>query len=107
MLKFGLIVGSTRPNRFAEVPAEWVRAGATERRDQNAFVGYGGAGGVRAIEQLRSVVIELQMAPIKHEVNISVEPYLGVLMHGKKPDDYLYLTQARTALFDNLVWWAR
>jgi NAD(P)H-dependent FMN reductase len=35
------------------------------------FVGYGGAdGGVRPIEQLRQVVIELQMAPIKEAVVI-------------------------------------
>ena len=31
----------------------------------------------RAIETLRGVVIELQMAPIKQEVNIGMEPYLA------------------------------
>src|SRR5678816_602223 len=28
MLKIGLIVGSTRPNRFADIPAKWIQEGA-------------------------------------------------------------------------------
>jgi len=35
-----------------------------------AFLGYGNVGGARAIEQLRQVVIELDMVPIKYSVNI-------------------------------------
>jgi NAD(P)H-dependent FMN reductase len=183
MLKIGLIVGSTRPNRFADIPARWLRAGAAERRDfeldtldlreQNlpfyeepasplmtqgvysnpaaeawrtkigrydgfiatvaeynhgptavlknafdsaflewnrkpiAFLGYGGVGGARAIEAIRGVAIELQMAPIKHEVNIGIEPFIGILRHGKSLDDYEFLKQSRTAVFDHLVWWGR
>ena len=70
-------------------------------------MGYGGSGGARAIEQLRGVANALEMAPLKHEVNIGMEPFLGVLQQGKSLDDYVYLVQARQALFDNLVWWAR
>jgi NAD(P)H-dependent FMN reductase len=181
MLKLALIVGSTRPNRFADVPAKWIADAAAARadftldvldlRDQDlplfeepaspyvtggvysnphaeawrhrigeydgyiatvaeynhgptavlknafdsayvewnrkpiGFVGYGGAGGVRAIEQIRGTAIELQMAPVKQEVNIGMDPFIGVLMQGKSLDDYDYLVQSRTALFDNLVWW--
>lgn len=76
------------------------------QRKPIAFVGHGGLGGARAIEHLRGVAIELQMAPIKQEVNIAMEPLLGVLQQGKSLDDYPYLAQARTAMFDNLVWWA-
>jgi NAD(P)H-dependent FMN reductase len=72
-----------------------------------AFVGYGGVGGARAIEQLRGIAIELQMAPVKHEVNIAMEPFLSVLRQGKSLDDYDYLTQARSVMLDNLVWWGR
>jgi NAD(P)H-dependent FMN reductase len=43
-----------------------------------AFVGYGGVGGARAVEQLRLICIELQMAPTRTAVHIGVEPYLGV-----------------------------
>jgi NAD(P)H-dependent FMN reductase len=31
MLKIGLIVGSTLPNRFADVPARWIEEGASRR----------------------------------------------------------------------------
>lgn len=181
MLKFALIIGSTRPNRFADVPARWIVEGAEKRQDFQldvldlrdhplpffeepasplmtggvftnpaaeawrhrigeydgfiitaaeynhgptavlknaldsaalewnrkpvAFVGYGGVGGARAIEQLRGIAIELQMAPIKPEVNIAMEPFLGVLTQGKTLDDYAYLNQSREALFDHMAWW--
>jgi NAD(P)H-dependent FMN reductase len=32
-VKIALIVGSTRPNRFADVPARWIEQGAAERSD--------------------------------------------------------------------------
>lgn len=35
------------------------------------FVSWGGAAGVRSVEQLRQVAIELQMAPIRNAVHIS------------------------------------
>ncbi len=139
MLKFAMIIGSTRPNRFADIPAKWIVDGATKRDDFTldvldlrehplpffnepmpvgyvggkfseaaaeawrhefgqydgfivtaaeynhaptgvlknafdsasfewhrkpiAFVGYGGVGGARAIEHLRGIAVELQMAP--------------------------------------------
>jgi NAD(P)H-dependent FMN reductase len=182
MLKLALIIGSTRPNRFADTPAQGIVEGAAGRsdfsldvldlRDQNlplfeepvapvwtegvysnpaaeawrrkigqydgfivtaaeynhgptavlknaldsatfewrrkaiAFVGYGGVGGARAIEQLRGVAVELHMAPIKAEVNIAMEPFLGVLMQGKTLGDYPYLVEARDKLFDEIAWWA-
>ncbi len=70
-----------------------------------AFLGYGGVGGARAIEQLRQVAIELQMAPVKAEVNIAMEPFLGVLMQGRSLNDYPYLEAGRTAVLDQIQWW--
>ena len=181
MLKVGLIVGSTRPNRFADTPVQWLVEGASARKDLQlavldlrdfelpflnepvppsftggaysqpeaenwrkrigqfdafiatvaeynhgptavlknafdsafvewqrkpiAFVGYGGVGAARAIETLRGVVVELQMAPIRHEVNIAMEPFLGILQKGRSLNDYDYLVQSRDAMFDHLVWW--
>jgi NAD(P)H-dependent FMN reductase len=181
MLKVGLIIGSTRPNRFADTPARWLVDGASVRSDLRltvldlrdfelpffsepaspaytqgiftrpeaeawrqrigefdafvatvaeynhgptavlknafdsaflewqrkpiAFVGYGGVGAARAIETLRGVVIELQMAPIRQEVNIAMEPYLGIVQNGRSLNDYDYLVQSRTAMFNDLVWW--
>jgi NAD(P)H-dependent FMN reductase len=85
-------------NAFDSAFHEW-------RRKPVAFVGYGGVGGARAIEHLRNTVVELQMAPLKHEVNIAREPYIGVLQ-GKSLNDFSYLAEARTLLFDNLAWWS-
>jgi NAD(P)H-dependent FMN reductase len=181
MLNFALIIGSTRPNRFADHSAKFILEGAKARSDfsldvldlrdhplpffnepappaylpggkftepaadawrqkiatydgfiatvseynhgptavlKNAFdnaffewnrkpigfIGHGGVGGARAIEQMRGIVIELQMAPIKHEVNIAREPYLAALQ-GKSLSEFDYLVQGRDALFDHLAWW--
>ena len=43
------------------------------------FVGYGNVGGARAIEQLRQVVIELQMLPIRNSIHIPSEAYLAMM----------------------------
>lgn len=181
MLKVGMIIGSTRPNRFADKVAPWLVKGAAERKDLSltvldlrdfklpffnepappaftggvyrqpeaeawrkridefdafvatvaeynhgptavlknafdsaylewqrkpiAFVGYGGVGAARAIETLRGVIAELQMTPIRQEINIGLEPYLGIVRDGRSLDDYEYLVLGRAALFDHLVWW--
>lgn len=70
------------------------------------FVGYGGLGGARAVEQLRLVAVELQMAPIRHAVHIGLEPFLGVMREGRTLESYEHLNQSRAALFDQLAWWA-
>jgi Predicted flavoprotein len=182
-IKIALILGSTRPNRFADRAAQWVADGAAARRDfsltvldlrdyplpffeepmsplftggafshpvaeawrhkigefdgylmtaaeynhgptgvlKNAldsayyewnnkpvgFVGYGGVGGARAVEQLRLIAVELQMAPIKNAVHVGMEPFVAVLKGEQALGDFDYLNQSRTALFDQLVWWAR
>jgi NAD(P)H-dependent FMN reductase len=40
------------------------------RRKPIAFVGWGNVGGARAIEQLRQVAVEFEMAPLRHAVHI-------------------------------------
>jgi NAD(P)H-dependent FMN reductase len=42
------------------------------------FVGYGNAGGARAIEQLREVAIELDMVPIRSAIHIPTQVFLAV-----------------------------
>jgi NAD(P)H-dependent FMN reductase len=183
MINVGLIIGSTRPNRFADIPAQWLLQGARahpelevhtlDLRDQDlpffsepfspsitqgvyshpaaeawrrkvghcdafiatvaeynhgptavlknafdsaylewnrkpiGFVGYGGVGGARAIEHLRGVAIELQMAPSKFEVNIGHEPFASVLTRGRSLDEFDFLVRSRMAMLDDLIWWAR
>jgi NAD(P)H-dependent FMN reductase len=69
-----------------------------------AFVSYGGSsGGTRAVEQLRQVAIELQMAPVRDEVNI---PFVSRALdeHGVPKDE---LQRKRVELMLNdLAWWA-
>lgn len=152
-LRIAVIIGSTRPNRFSEKPAQWIfdiakKLPGTEvelidlrdhplpffdepkspsmangdygREDLNAwakligsfdayvmvspeynhgtsavlknaldvvygewnnksvgFVSYGSVGGARAVEQLRLVAIELQMAPVRQGVHIPANVVFG------------------------------
>jgi len=70
-----------------------------------AFVSYGGAaGGVRAVQQLRQVAIELQMAPLRDEVNIPLA--FKAFNEKGEPIDNRLAPRAATML-RQLVWWAR
>jgi len=75
-------------------------------RKPAAFVGYGGVGAARAIEQLRMVAVELQMAPIPKSVNIGMAEFLGIWQQGKDFVDFPHLEQAAVALLDDLSWWS-
>jgi NAD(P)H-dependent FMN reductase len=177
--KIGLIVGSTRPGRFADHPAKWIKELAEKRGDIEvetldlrdwplpffeeemspayapsknavaqrwqkkidsldgfivtaaeynrgptavlknaldygykewnrkpiAFVGYGGVGGARSIEQLRLHAVELQMAPIRSAVHIQIPVYLEVIKGEKKLNDFDVLVQGANDMLDQLVWW--
>jgi len=177
--KIGIVIGSTRQNRFADKPAQWITAIAKERTDldfelidlrdfpmpyfdevrspawapsQNevaqrwqqkvnsldgfiftaaeynrgptavlknaldyaykewnqkpaAFVGYGGVGGARAVEQLRLHAVELQMAPIRTGVHILFGDMLPVMNGEKQLADIEHLNTAAKAMLDQLAWW--
>jgi NAD(P)H-dependent FMN reductase len=76
---------------------EWVRKPV-------AFVSFGGwSGGARAVEQLRQVAIELQMAPIRASVVMQFAQRLFVDGALQNPD--LFNTAAGM-LLDDLAWWA-
>ncbi len=80
------------------VYAEW-------NRKPIAFVSYGGwSGGTRAVEQLRQVAIELQMAPTRNALAFQFAAKLfddqGNLTNGE------FYTAAAKQLLDELVWWA-
>ncbi|MET0941301.1 MAG: NADPH-dependent FMN reductase [Mesorhizobium sp.] len=178
--KIGIIIGSTRPGRFADQPAEWIHEIAKARGDVEvelidlrdyplpfydepgspaygplnnevaqkwqkkvasldgfvflaaeynrgptavlknaldyaynewnkkpvAFVGYGGVGGARAIEQLRLHAVELQMAPTRAGVHILWPDYLAV-REGKKLAEVAHLNKSASDMLDQLVWWTR
>lgn len=72
-----------------------------------AFVGYGGVGGARAIEQLRLIAVELQMAPIRNGVHIVWADYAQIVSGEKKLSDFAHLNQAANDLLKQLGWWTR
>jgi NAD(P)H-dependent FMN reductase len=74
-------------------------------RKPAAFVGYGGVGGARAVEQLRLICIEFQMAPTRTAVHIGTDAYRGVTQEGKTLADFEHLNQAAEAMLAELAWW--
>jgi NAD(P)H-dependent FMN reductase len=77
--------------------AEWLRKPAS-------FVTYGGVSGARGVEQLRLVLIELQMAPLRDAVHIGGIP--------SKLNDGVFTGDSRDehqlkGVLDELLWWSR
>ena len=179
--KIGIVVGSTRPGRFADHPAKWINeiAGKREEFDVElldlrdwplpffneetspawgpsknevaqrwqkkidsldgfiviaaeynrgptavlknaldygykewnkkpiAFVGYGGVGGARSVEQLRLHAIELQMAPTRAAVHIQIPVYLAVIKGEKGLNDFPELVQGAKDMLDQFAWWLK
>src|SRR6202042_2073143 len=79
------------------------------RRKPVTFVGYGAVGGARAVEQLRQVAIELEMAPIRHAVFMSREVLIATMKETAPANPALFaaLEPAAKLMIDDLVWWAR
>ncbi len=79
------------------------------RRKPISFVGWGNVGGARAIEQLRQVAVEFEMAPLRWAVHI-LPDVLIPLRQGEDPDDLSLLASLDprlTMLADDMVWWMR
>lgn len=182
--RIAVIIGSTRPTRFADAPAQWILKQAQARDDmevelvdlrdhplpffdeiasnlwmpsqnpeavrwqeivgrydgyifvvaeynhsitgvlKNALdqaytewnrkpftaIGYGGTGAVRAVEHLRQIGVELQMASTHAAVHIGGGDFMAVHpAFGNQPIEAIeanLLPSAQTAL-DELVWWAK
>jgi NAD(P)H-dependent FMN reductase len=184
-LKIGVIISSTRPTRFGEIPAKWILEKANERpeieaeildlRDYNlpffdevastawapsqnanaqkwqkkiaeldgyifvtaeynraitgalknaldqayvewnkkAFgaVGYGSLGGARAIENLRTIGVELQMASTRSAVHIAGADFMSVHpgFGGTKSltDIEASIGNSAKDMLDQLIWWGQ
>ncbi|GHD11580.1 NADPH-dependent FMN reductase [Tianweitania populi] len=72
-----------------------------------AYVGYGGVGGARAIEQLRLNAIEDQMVPIRNAVHIMFGEYLAIVNEGKSISDFPHLQQAGQDMIAQLTWYVK
>jgi len=71
-----------------------------------SFVGWGNVGGARAIEQLRQVAVEFEMAPLRHAVHILPDVLIPILREGVDAATALApLTPRLELLADDLAWW--
>jgi NAD(P)H-dependent FMN reductase len=70
-----------------------------------SFVGWGNVGGARAVEQLRQVAVELEMAPLRHAVHVLGAQMMAV--RGGDPAALDALEPRLDLLADDLIWWAR
>lgn len=71
------------------------------------FVGYGNAGGARAIEQLRLVSVEFEMAPLRHAVHIFPDVMRPAMTAETFTTDIFESLEPRLEMMiDELVWWA-
>lgn len=70
------------------------------------FVSYGSVGGARAIEHLRLIAAELQMASIRNAVMIPGDQYFPVLF-GQAPKEEMFAkAQGQLVpMVDQLLWW--
>jgi len=70
-----------------------------------ALVGYGAVGGSRAVEQLRLIAAELQLATIRTGVYIQGADFMAALKDGKDLKEITHLQQGVRDMFDQLAWW--
>lgn len=67
-----------------------------------AFVSYGSIGGARAVEQLRTTAIELQMAPIREAIHI---PAFWTFVDEKGNFQAETFQQKGESMINQLLWW--
>jgi len=78
------------------------------RRKPISFIGWGNVGGARAIEQLREVAIEFEMAPLRHAVHILPEHAVAARTAPEPFDPTLLdaLLPKLDLLAGDLAWWS-
>ncbi|RDK11964.1 NADPH-dependent oxidoreductase [Cupriavidus lacunae] len=93
-------VSAVLKNAIDWVYPEWGRKAVT-------FVGYGSVGGARAIEQLRQIAVEMQIAPIRSAVHV---PAAALYAHFQGQDISPHLAgldAVAEQTIDDLLWWTR
>ena len=78
------------------------------RRKPIAFVAWGNVGGARAVEQLRQVAVEFEMAPLRHAVHILPDVFLAARQASDQEiaSAFAPLKPRLDLLVADLVWWA-
>lgn len=77
---------------------EWNRKAA-------AFFSYGSAGGARAVQHLRDICVELQMAPVRQSVLIMGKDFYPIMNGERQVKDLDQLEGQVDAMLDQLSWW--
>jgi len=93
-------VGGEMKNAFDWVYREW-------NGKAIGFVGYGSVGGARAVEHMRLIAIELQMAPVRQGVHLPMNLNMSMMDKQAPVDPALFapVQQAADGMLDQLVWW--
>ncbi|MDT4762055.1 NAD(P)H-dependent oxidoreductase [Sphaerochaeta sp. PS] len=78
---------------------EWNRKAA-------AYFSYGSAGGARAVQHLKDICVELQMAPVRQSVLIQGNDFYPIMNGQKQVKDLAGLEPQVGAMLDQLSWWA-
>lgn len=89
-------------NALDQAYNEWVKKPMTA-------IAYGSMGATRALEHLRHIAVELQMAPVRGAVHIGGADFFKVHpLGGGAPIEEIEenLLPAATGALDDLVWWA-
>jgi NAD(P)H-dependent FMN reductase len=73
------------------------------------FVSWGNVGGARAVEQLREVAVEFEMAPLRHAVQVLPETMIAVRQAGDAADVSLFasLEPKLELMIADLLWWMK
>jgi NAD(P)H-dependent FMN reductase len=71
------------------------------------FVSYGGATGARAVEQLREVVVELQMAPIHHAVQMPFDVIMASFKGTPENELFTAYDERGNGMLDQLITWSK
>jgi len=71
-----------------------------------AYMAYGSVGGARAVEHLRTIMVELQAVSVRHGLHIGGSEFGPIMMGQKTWDDVLpHQVPFTKDVFDNLLWW--
>jgi NAD(P)H-dependent FMN reductase len=76
-------------------------------RKPAAFVGYGGTGGARAVQQLRLILAQLQVAPVSSAVHIGFAEMMALQSGEKKFADFAHLGASAKTMLADLAWWTK
>ncbi len=91
-------ISAVLKNAIDWVYPEWNRKAA-------AFVGYGGTGGVRSVQHLHEIAVEMQLAPVRSSVHIPASTLWAHFQGGDVEAGLAQVDASAVALIDDLLWW--